>query len=961
MKRITTLLTIIALPFISFSQTDIADARTFTLLSTITVTGIVTNGSELGIIRYMQDGSAGIACYPGSGSAPGFNPNRGDSITVTGILKDYSELLEIDPITSFTIISTGNASPAPLVITPNGQDETAESELVQFDNAVFANGGSTFSGNTNYVFTASSEVGEVRINSSSNLVGTLIPVAPVSIVALASQFFSTYQSLPRDVNDIILGSPLFLTSALSATNITTSSVDLLWTTNLTASSTIKYGLTNALEIGEVNDTTMVSSHTISLTGLTAATVYYVQAYSVSGVDTGFSNTKVISTASNSTGQIIAYFNNTVENGVSTGTNATYVADFPDTIIAYINKATTTLDVCVYNCNNLNIVAAINNAFNNGVTVRYVSTLSTANTALGSLDPGISLNKGNSVGIMHNKFIVVDRDDVNNSWVLTGSTNWTTNNLYDDYNNMLLIQDQSVAKAFTLEFEEMWGDTGSTPNVGNSKFGSDKSDNTPHEFMVGGKPLEVYFSPTDLTTSKIKAAIESASASLEFALLSFTRDELGTAVNNAHIAFGNVKGIMESIGDQGEEYTFLTGAGVPLLSHQGVTYDMHHKYAIIDQMDIASDPLVLTGSHNWSTAAETKNDENTVFVHRADIANEYYQEFFARYCELDNLFCLAAGVSVITSSVSTNCFGDCNGTATAVQSNGTAPFTYAWNDPASQTNATATGLCAGNYAVTVTDSSTSATATVTVSDAAILAGPITATGETSAGAGDGTATASPTGGTGSYTYLWDDPNAQTNATATGLAAPGIRTVLITDGNGCTYSASTFINAFGCTTISGTTTSVDESNAGANDGSATVIATGGTAPYTYSWNTIPAQVNATATGLAGGNYEVIIADANGCGGIVQVTVSTLVGINHITDKIDLKLYPNPTNSSVFFIESGEPISGIEVYNINGQLLYGVSGVMPLETIQINLNNAPEGIYLVRVNFENGLVETRKVVLR
>jgi len=153
MKKLASLLTVLVLPFISIAQTDIADARTFTIGATITVTGIVTNGSELGIIRYIQDGSAGIACYPGTGSVA-FNPNRGDSITVTGTLKEYNNLLEIDPITSVTINSTGNASPTPLVITPNGQDETTESELVQIDNAVFANGGSTFSGSTNYVFTA---------------------------------------------------------------------------------------------------------------------------------------------------------------------------------------------------------------------------------------------------------------------------------------------------------------------------------------------------------------------------------------------------------------------------------------------------------------------------------------------------------------------------------------------------------------------------------------------------------------------------------------------------------------------------------------------------------------------------------------------------------------------------------------------------------------------------------------
>ncbi|PCH91564.1 MAG: hypothetical protein COB85_08950, partial [Bacteroidetes bacterium] len=177
---------------------------------------------------------------------------------------------------------------------------------------------------------------------------------------------------------------------------------------------------------------------------------------------------------------------------------------------------------------------------------------------------------------------------------------------------------------------------------------------------------------------------------------------------------------------------------------------------------------------------------------------------------------------------------------------------------------------------------------------------------------------------------------------------------------TFSASTFINVAGCTTITGTTTSVDESSAGANDGSATVTPTTGTAPYTYSWNSNPVQTNAMATGLAGGNYEVIIADANSCGGIVLVTVGTLVGINTVVKNVDFKLYPNPANSSVFYIESGDPISEIEVYNITGQLLYGVKGAVPLQTIQIDLKNASTGIYLVRVRFENDQVETRKLVI-
>jgi len=59
---------------------------------------------------------------------------------------------------------------------------------------------------------------------------------------------------------------------------------------------------------------------------------------------------------------------------------------------------------------------------------------------------------------------------------------------------------------------------------------------------------------------------------------------------------------------------------------------HHKYLIVDPNNTESDPTVLTGSHNWSTSAQTRNDENTIIIHDANIANQYYQEFIARFNE-----------------------------------------------------------------------------------------------------------------------------------------------------------------------------------------------------------------------------------------------------------------------------------------------------------------------------------------
>ena len=91
---------------------------------------LLPTAQNLGIIRYFQDNTAGIAAY---GSM--VNPvNRGDSITVTGTLKIYNQLLELDPLTSVVVNSTGNPLPAPIVLTPNQISEQYEGRLVKINN-----------------------------------------------------------------------------------------------------------------------------------------------------------------------------------------------------------------------------------------------------------------------------------------------------------------------------------------------------------------------------------------------------------------------------------------------------------------------------------------------------------------------------------------------------------------------------------------------------------------------------------------------------------------------------------------------------------------------------------------------------------------------------------------------------------------------------------------------------------
>ena len=643
MKKTTTLIFATLLSVVGFAQ-DIATARAQGVGATVTITGVATNGDELGPIRYIEDATAGIALYD---PATLVGVVRGDEVTVTGVLVDYNGLLEMTPVNSSITNTTGN-SITPQLITPIQVGESTESELIQIDNVIFNSGGSSFTSGT-HDFTSNGETGKVYIKSGSPLENTLIPMGSITLIGISSQFtFSSpandgYQILPRDTGDIIQSGNIVFTSSITQSNITTSSFDLSWSVSSNSSTNCNYGITTALGTG-INNGGNTTAHTISLTGLSPATFYYVQCYSVDGLDTAFSNVGVYSTASNSSGIIRPYFNHSVDNSFSNGVDAQDIGSaFADTISAYIALAQNTLDICVYNASSTIIATAINTAYNNGVSVRYIADDDVTNIMLSSLNANIPVVYRDPAlaGIMHNKFIIVDANSTNNSWILGGSTNWTNpTNLLNDYNNMIFIQDEAIAKAYTLEFEEMWGGV----------FGTNKLDNTPHKFMTDGKLVEVYFSPSDQTTSHILETIENVDNTLEFGLLSFTRDDLGQAVIDKDIEFGvTVRGIIEmKNSSNGGEYDNLVAASIDVRSHEGVPNQLHHKYLIADANSISADPLVLTGSHNWSNNAENNSDENTLIIHDETTANIYLQEFEKRWCELEIGGCISSEINDLIS-------------------------------------------------------------------------------------------------------------------------------------------------------------------------------------------------------------------------------------------------------------------------------------------------------------------------
>jgi phosphatidylserine/phosphatidylglycerophosphate/cardiolipin synthase-like enzyme len=467
--------------------------------------------------------------------------------------------------------------------------------------------------------------------------GTLFIFIPVKIYfSLILFFLLILQSLSADAVSIIVPP--------HATSITTSSVTIEWQTDISSSGYILFGRTTSLEIGTLSSSGSGTVHSVSITGTNPAEIFYVRAFAISGVDTNYSATIAFISASLSSGQIICYFNQPVDTTAASSPSnyATRLQNlFDDTLAAYINRAQATIDIAIYNFDNINtsaIVNAINNAYTRGVKVRIIYEGGNANNAINNLNAAIpTLASPTTVGygIMHNKFMVIDPfvSNPDDAVLWTGSTNWSSAQLFSDANNVIIFRDQSIARAYRVEFNEMWGDTGMTPNLTASHFGPFKTDNTPHQFVIGGKNVECYFSPSDAVTSKINNVINNTNNLLCFSVMAFTRTDLANAVAARAFSGVHTYGMVEDTGSGGgSAFLIMQAAMSNNLLEDNHSYILHHKYMIADQGDSAADPLVLTGSHNWSNSAETRNDENTVIVHDQKIANQYFQEFVMRFSE-----------------------------------------------------------------------------------------------------------------------------------------------------------------------------------------------------------------------------------------------------------------------------------------------------------------------------------------
>jgi gliding motility-associated-like protein len=230
------------------------------------------------------------------------------------------------------------------------------------------------------------------------------------------------------------------------------------------------------------------------------------------------------------------------------------------------------------------------------------------------------------------------------------------------------------------------------------------------------------------------------------------------------------------------------------------------------------------------------------------------------------------LNATASTASVSCRDSCNGSSTVAVSNGTLPFTYAWNDPLFQNTVTATGLCPGTYQVIVTDSNGCVDTTQTIiGNPELLVATISSTDAYCGGACIGTATITPSGGTPSYFVTWNDPQSQTTLTATGLC-PGWYYAQLTDVNGCPVADSVEVLFSNYIPPVDAIVSSDTIFSGQSINLNTITVGG---PYSYNW-TPPASVsnpqiaNPNSSPDEPITYYVTITDSSGCENLDSVSV-------------------------------------------------------------------------------------------
>lgn len=225
-----------------------------------------------------------------------------------------------------------------------------------------------------------------------------------------------------------------------------------------------------------------------------------------------------------------------------------------------------------------------------------------------LDAGVPVVFDGRTSLMHNKFCVVD-----GSRVWTGSTNVTSNCMYRNNNNAVLLESPEAALNFTREFDEMFS---------RRRFGQGSPPDTPYPAVtVAGTTIETYFAPEDHVERAVVSHLRETQKTIDFMAFSFTSVPIAQAMAEELSEGTRVRGVVErrNAGASHCRDDFLRQRGAEVFLDTNPD-TMHHKVIVVDER------LVMTGSYNFSANAEKRNDENLVVLHNPGIARRFVEEF-----------------------------------------------------------------------------------------------------------------------------------------------------------------------------------------------------------------------------------------------------------------------------------------------------------------------------------------------
>lgn len=339
-------------------------------------------------------------------------------------------------------------------------------------------------------------------------------------------------------------------------------------------------------------------------GLAGAVATAPQASPVPVEGTAVNTSAVVAGQSGSWYQV--YFTNPV----LTSSLSDPTGGIPDQIAAAFDGAHTTIDLAIYQFDLQVLSDALLRAQARGVRLRVVTDSDSLNMdgIVALVKAGVPVMPDQRQAIMHDKFAVID-----GAAVWTGSMNYTFNDAYRNDNNVIAIQSPELAQNYTHEFEKLFV---------SMKFGPHTTVDTPHPIIsLGGTKIETYYSPVGAVAAHVNDALTAAHDSLNFLAFGFTRKDFGQILLDQAAAGRDVRGVFEgeqlAAGGDAVWQMLATGGLSANIRQDGNRYNMHDKVFIIDKA------VVVTGSYNFSTAAENDNDENVLIIHNPALAAAYF--------------------------------------------------------------------------------------------------------------------------------------------------------------------------------------------------------------------------------------------------------------------------------------------------------------------------------------------------